>query len=227
MALIAALLIRTFVCEAFLIPANSMAPTLLGPHWQSVCPDCGQPNFCTPVDPHDASANPPRMICSNFHTHKVSDVPPRVYLGDRFLVTKFLTPRRWDIVVFKYPEDPSILYTKRLVGLPGETVYIEDGAVWINGKKQDPPDALRGIEYLSEIPDFPDWPFELWGTKDRPAVLGNDEYFVLGDFSAQSKDSRLWREGAPGHNPYAVPESYLRGVVTHVYWPPQRWRILR
>jgi hypothetical protein len=37
----------------------------------------------------------------------------------------------------------------------------------------------------------------------------------------------LWLEGAPGHPPYAVPESYLHGVVTHVYWPPQRWRILR
>jgi hypothetical protein len=65
------------------------------------------------------------------------------------------------------------------------------------------------------------------GTKDRPAVLADDEYFVLGDFSAQSSDSRWWYEGAPGHNPYAVPRSHVRGVVTHIYWPPQRWRVLR
>ena len=61
----------------------------------------------------------------------------------------------------------------------------------------------------------------------RPAKLGDDEYFVLGDFSPQAKDSRLWREGAPGHTPYAVPASHIRGVVTHIYWPPKRWRILR
>jgi hypothetical protein len=62
---------------------------------------------------------------------------------------------------------------------------------------------------------------------DHSARLGEDEYFVLGDFSAMSKDSRLWGEGAPGHHPFAVPESHLRGVVTHIYWPPDRWRILR
>ena len=53
------------------------------------------------------------------------------------------------------------------------------------------------------------------------------EYFVLGDFSQQSADSRLWESGAPGHPSYAVPESYIIGVATHIYWPPSRWRILR
>ena len=48
---------------------------------------------------------------------------------------------------------------------------------------------------------------------------------MLGDFSA-GMDSRSGR-GAPGHPPYAVPESYLIGVVTHIYWPPSRWRVLR
>ena len=55
-------------------------------------------------------------------------------------------------------------------------------------------------------------------------MLADDEYFVLGDFTWRSVDSRFWEEGAVGHNPYAVPESHLHGVVTHIIWPPSRWR---
>ena len=68
---------------------------------------------------------------------------------------------------------------------------------------------------------------ELWGSNGEPVVLGEDEYFVLGDFSLQSMDSRLWETGAAGHPAFAVPKSHMRGVVTHVYWPPECWRILR
>jgi hypothetical protein len=96
--------------------------------------------------------------------------------------------------------------------------------VWIDGQPLTPPEAIRGIEYLSKL-EY--WPLELWGTAEKPAKLGADEYFVLGDFSAASKDSRLWQKGASGHSPYAVPASYMIGVVTHIYWPPSRWRIIR
>ena len=164
------------------------------------------------------------MICRNFHVNQVTDVGQQAFAGDRFLVAKFLAPKRWDIVVFRYPENPATLYVMRLVGLPGETIHIEGGAVWANGNRLEVPDSLRGIEYLSALPA---WHTDLWGSKDRPAVLAKDEYFVLGDFSPQSKDSRLWEQGASGHNPFAVPASHMRGVVTHIYWPRQRWRILR
>ena len=118
---------------------------------------------------------------------------------------------------------------KRLVDLPGETVVIKDGAVWINGQKLDPPASLNGLEYVTEIPRAPHMPpLEVFaGTPDTPAVLGKGEYFVLGDFSLQSSDSRLWEKGAEGHPPYAVPESNIIGVATHIYWPSSRWRILR
>ena len=224
MILVVFLVLRPFICEAFVSPTNAMAPTLLGNHWRSTCPECGQLNFCSPVDARYAPPDPPRMICANFHVNQVSDVHQRAFPADRFLVAKFLAPKRWDLAVFQYPENPSTLYVMRLVGLPGETIHIEGGAVWANGDKLKHPGSLRGIEYLSELPD---WHIDLWGSKDRPAILGKDEYFVLGDFSPQSKDSRLWEQGASGHNPFAVPESHLRGVVSHIYWPPQRWRILR
>ena len=160
-----------------------------------------------------------------YRTPDASAVDEIVHASDRFVIAKFLTPRRWDLVVFQYPEDPSTLYVKRLVGFPGEKIHIQDGSVWVDGERQTLPDALQGIEYLSELPD-PVGP-NLWGTANRPALLGKDEYFVLGDFSATSKDSRLWQHGAPGHNPYAVPASYMKGVVTHTYWPFERWRIHR
>jgi len=219
------LVVRPFLYEAFVVPTNAMAPTLVGQHWQGTCLECGQPNYCSPRDERYDTAHPSLMICDNFHVIEVSDTDKTVHSGDRFIVAKFLTPRRWDLVVFQYPEDPAILYVKRLVAFPGENVHIQDGFVWIDGKKQTPPDSLQAIEYLSELPNWlgPD----LWGTANRPALLGKDEYFVLGDFSAQSNDSRLWKQGAPGHNPFAVPESHLKGVVTHTFWPPRRWRIHR
>ena len=158
---------------------------------------------------------------------KVVDPPHEKFSGDRLVVSKFIHPQRWDVIVFRYPEDPKTNYCKRLVGLPGETVVIRDGAVWIDGEKQTPPDSCNGLEYLDRI--LTAWlamPV-LWGSEEKPASLGPDEYFVLGDFSARAKDSRLWQQGAPGHPPYAVPASYIVGVVTHIYWPPSRCRVLR
>jgi signal peptidase I len=219
------LVIRPFLFEAFSCPTNSMAPTLLGRHWSAPCRRCGKPAYCSVEDPRwGRREGGVRMICEDFHTSLVDDASEQVHAADRFCVAKFLRPRRWDLVVFRYPEDPGENFVKRLVGLPGEEVIIKEGRVWIDGQPLTPPEAIRGIEYLSELEDFP---VQMWGTPEKPARLGADEYFVLGDFSAAAKDSRLWKKGAPGHNPYAVPASYMIGVVTHIYWPPSRWRIIR
>lgn len=224
------LVMQPFVYEVFAVPLNAMAPTLVGQHWQGTCPTCGQPNYCSPRDERNTGSDPPLMICENFHVTRASSVAKSVHAGDRFIVAKFLAPRRWDLVVFQYPQSPSKLGVMRLVGLPGETVLIQDGSVWVNGKEQAPPESIHGIEYLSELPGQlgPDeFGLGLWGSVNRPAELGNDEYFVLGDFSAQSHDSRLWEQGAPAHKPFAVPHSHLKGVVTHTYSPAFRWRIHR
>ena len=53
-------------------------------------------------------------------------------------------------------QGPSVNYCQRLVGLPGETVTIRDGAVWIDGKRQSPPEGCKGLEYLAEIKGCPE-----------------------------------------------------------------------
>ncbi|MCU0916886.1 MAG: signal peptidase I [Planctomycetes bacterium] len=223
-------LLRSSLVEGFVCSANSMAPTLLGYHWRGVCPECDRPAFvCAPADepPFAVSTRGPAarhpLICENFHTSETGEYGPPRLPPDRVLALKPLRPRRWDLVAFRFPTNPSEVFVKRVVGLPGETIHIEDDAVWVDGQKLTPPPSIQGIRYRYDDPV----PRELWGTRERPARLGADEYFVLGDFSPNSFDSRLWSQGAPGHPPYAVPASHLRGVVTHIYWPPGRARILR
>jgi signal peptidase I len=219
------LVIRPYVVEVFTTPSNSMAPTILGRHWQAPCPRCGSPAYCTAESREVLPNQSVFMICSReLRTCQVADVPRTVYAGDKFVVNKLLRPRRWDVIVFRSPERPEVLFCSRLVGLPGETLVIRDGAVWIGGKKRTPPAGLQGITYLDRIAGYP---CDSSGTEARPAKLGPDEYFVLGDFSACALDSRLWQTGARGHPPYALPASHIVGVVTHIYWPPERMRAFR
>lgn len=216
--------LHPFLFEGFTSPANDMAPTLLGNHFTATCATCGKPSYGWATLPGASERESP-AICSEFHVHAVMPAG-KTREADKFLVAKFLRPQRWDVIAFRGPGDPSLSHVKRLVGLPGETVFIKDGAVWINGQKLEPPPSLKRLSYVTELPHMPSY-MRVAGTLDHPAVLGADEYFVLGDFSSQSMDLRLWEKSAPGHPAYAVPESYIVGVVTHIYWPPSRWRILR
>jgi signal peptidase I len=123
--------------------------------------------------------------------------------GDHVLVSRWdyrlHAPRRGDMVVFPYPEDPSRTFLKRVIGLPGETVEIRNRSVVIDGRMLAEPYA-RFI-----VPDGFDAHGRDWG----PRLLPAKSYFVLGDNRDNSKDSRYW-----GY----VREGDFGGRARMVYW---------
>jgi signal peptidase I len=135
-----AFLFRTFEAEAFVIPTGSMAPTLQGRHKDLVCPECGyqyRVGAQGDLEERHPDLRMAQSVCPMCRFEldldtKIKEDPKtyRTFEGDRILVNKFsyelASPKRWDIVVFKYPEDAKTNYIKRLVGLPGEHVYIGD-----------------------------------------------------------------------------------------------------
>ena len=101
--------------------------------------------------------------------------------GDNLIVDKlsyrFHDPERFDIIVFPFQFQDNTYYIKRIIGLPGETVQIKDGKVYINGKEQ------KKDIFVSEI--------EKPGVAQDEITLGENEYFVLGDQASSSDDSRM------------------------------------
>ena len=161
-AFVLAFLFRTFEAEAFVIPTGSMAPTLMGLHKDVDCPKCGyryQVGSSEEEPSEDRDQIPSNVIageCPVCHyvmpmRPDIPEVPERKgnipyqssYNGDRILVNKYLytfsDPKRWDVVVFKYPGDAKVNYIKRLVGLPGETLKVYQGDIFIGaaGAKKD------------------------------------------------------------------------------------------
>ena len=110
---------------------------------------------------------------------------------------KVKDPERFDIIIFKYPDDESQLFIKRLIGLPGETVEIRDGKVYIDG-------ALEPLDD-SFCPETPEGSF-------GPYTVPEGCYFMLGDNRNHSMDSRYWQ------NPF-VEEDAIEAEVAVRYWP--------
>ena len=106
---------------------------------------------------------------------------PTLSNGDNLIVDKisyrFRDPQRYDIIVFPYKYEEDTYYIKRIIGLPGETVQVIGGYVYINGE------LLESDIYGAE-------PMESGQLADQPITLGADEYFVLGDNRNHSSDSR-------------------------------------
>jgi signal peptidase I len=124
---------------------------------------------------------------------------PLLQDSERIIVNKFVYRfhpiERGDVVVFWYPRDPSVSFIKRVIGLPGDTVELRNGALYVNGR-------LTIESYLK--PQFRD-------DETRPPVqVGKGHYYVLGDHRNSSNDSRNWGE---------VPEKYIYGKAFFRFWP--------
>lgn len=105
-----------------------------------------------------------------------------IMTGDRIFGNRLAyvlgDPQRFDIVIFRYPDDESQLFIKRIIGLPGETVEITDGKVYIDGSETPLDDSFT-----------PETPTGNYG----PYTVPENCYFMLGDNRNNSKDSRFWQ----------------------------------
>lgn len=129
-----------------------------------------------------------------------TSMSPELQDGERILVNKFLYRiadiERGDVVVFWYPEDPELSFIKRVVGLPGETLEIVKGNVYVDGRRLEE-------DYVSaDNIDRRSYPRQ----EIRPG-----HFFVLGDNRRGSNDSRSWG---------VVPERYIYGKASLRIWPP-------
>lgn len=145
-AVVLALLFRAFEAEAFVIPTGSMAPTLQGRHKDVDCPQCGYryqagaslENESRPDKGPVAEVHCP--MCRFPMPIDQGNANLMSFTGDRILVNKFTyqfsDPQRWDVIVFKYPGNAKQNYIKRLVGLPGETIRVQQGDVYAKAPQQ-------------------------------------------------------------------------------------------
>jgi len=146
-AILVALVLRAFMFEAFVIPTGSMATLLMGRHWRLTCPSCGYeyaygvsrmlPNRRSHLPARSTPVGADCPSCG--HTYSGPQVP--IDSGDRVFVLKYLyrlmEPQPWDVVVFRNPQNNRENYIKRLIGLPGESIEIVHGDIFVN-KGADP-----------------------------------------------------------------------------------------
>ena len=133
---------------------------------------------------------------------------PTLLEGDKLFVNKFIyrfeSPKRGDIIVFKYPQDRKKDFIKRIVAVGGETVEIRDGRVYVNDRKLDDPDTFDRFYYFNHEP---------YGGPNEKVLVPEGAYYVLGDNSANSTDSRFWG---------FVPRQSVLGKAMFRWWPPKR-----
>ncbi len=159
-ALIFAFIFRAFLVEPFIIPTGSMAHALLGAHATCVCPACGWQFDFAPYAMAEPTGHgfvtPDEIICPNCQL-RIKPDPTEIYpeAGDRILVHKWgyalggpFKPRRWEVIVFRDPANPDQHYIKRLVGLPGETLEIIDGDLFVDGHIARKPPAVQRVMWM-------------------------------------------------------------------------------
>ncbi len=129
-----------------------------------------------------------------------SSMEPTLHNGQYLVISKVTywihPPERGDVIVFRPPNNPDEDYIKRIVGLPGEHVVIQDGAIWIDG------DMLQETYIANPMPYSGAW------------NVGAGKYFVLGDNRGNSSDSHSWG---------LLPRENIIGKAWFCYWPPEDW----
>jgi signal peptidase I len=199
----------------------AMAPTLVGRHRIGKCAHCGgrlivRPRSNSTLGPLVDENAEREAICSQCHQFSLAEMPSaKTRTADQMISAVFLEPQRWDMVVYLAPGNASPLLS-RVVGLPGESVVVNEGSVYVDGQKMALPKEIAGTEYESAL--APGYGTAYFIDVESPTTLGIDEYCLLGDFSKNSLDSR-----------YVGPirRDQILGVVTVCYWPIERWRIWR
>ncbi|HEX9618231.1 MAG TPA: signal peptidase I [Anaerolineales bacterium] len=132
-----------------------------------------------------------------------ASMEPTLQSGEFVIVNKLAyvigQPKIADVIVFHFPRDPEQEYIKRVIGLPGDQVVIQEGRVTVNGQ-------LLEEEYIAASPVYE-------ATLDVPS----DSLFVLGDNRNNSSDSHSWGP---------VPVEYVVGKAVLIYWPPTEWGMI-
>lgn len=172
-ALVLAIIIRTFLIQAFVIPTGSMRLTLL---------------------------EKDRILVNKLR------YGPKIPFS-KWRLPGFGKPRRGDVVVFIYPEDPKRDFIKRLIAVGGETLEIREGKIYINDEMITTP-LINNIYYYNR---------DKFGQPGQKIKVPQGHYYVLGDNSASSKDSRYWG---------FVPEELMIGRAELIYWPLNRIRFI-
>ena len=136
-----------------------------------------------------------------------TSMQPELSDQDRLFIDKFFFRfekiSRGDVVVFHYPRDPEKSYIKRVIGLPGDSIFIDHGRVWINGEPRDEgyvPRRYRDSRSMAEM------------------TVPSGEYFVMGDHRSISSDSR---DFGP------VDRELIYGKATFIYWPADNMGVVR
>ena len=136
------------------------------------------------------------------------------FLNSEYVLTNLITlrfhkPIQGDVIVFKAPPEPDKDFIKRVIGLPGDTVMVQNGDVYVNGQKLDQSSFLK--------PDVKTYGGSFLKDGDTVTVPSG-EYFVMGDNRPYSSDSREWG---------FVPAGNIIGESMLVYWPINQWEVVK
>lgn len=227
-------LIWSFEAEGFVIPTGSMASTLMGRHKEVACPECGQVYLVNADCEAESSGFGAKTglrvtwgVCGNCRFTARIDGKPS-FAGDRIYTVKAGTeipfmpmagvvePRRWDVTVFKLPEEPAeVRYIKRLVGMPGETLRIQQGDLWRRDLSGEGPferlNRPTKQQLQVQIPVYDD--------AHRAASLRNDPRWRR--WAASTPEE--WREPTPGTFVAARSESWNELRYRHLVPDPEQW----